>query len=145
MTLSSPAAASLGKSVSVVVFSLLARSFMGNIVRVERAPASQLEEEQEAEREWDASARVFRFLSSAPLQRSSSQPASFTAECSRSPVAGAVGPVRRGRRARARAPAVAPPVCFLYSLVSVDVVPAEGGVRRRSLVRSSCSASVVFA
>ena len=85
MTLSSPAAASLGKSVSVVVFSLLARSFMGNIVRVERAPASQLEEEQEAEREWDASARVFRFLSSARALRSC-QLASFSADEVRLPV-----------------------------------------------------------
>ena len=69
----------------------------------------------------------------------------------RSPVAGPVGPVRRG--AMAVAPACflpsavpCPPSLLLFnSLVSVDVVPAEGGVRRRSLVRSSCSASVVFA
>ena len=59
----------------------------------------------------------------------------------RSPVAGPVGPVRRG--AMAVAPACflpsavpCPPSLLLFnSLVSVDVVPTEGGVRR-SLARS---------
>ena len=112
-----------GRSSSCSRFSR-ARSFMGNIVRVERGRAFPLGEERSGAR---GRARVFRFLGR-------SGPAG---QLHRRPVAGgAAGRVRRGRGAVPRRP---PPVCLLlYSLVSVDVVPAERGVRR-SFVRPSCS------
>ena len=105
MTLSSPAVACLppsspslpkqpvsGRSSSCSRFSR-ARSFMGNIVRVERGRAFPLGEERSGAR---GRARVFRFLGR------SGQLASFTAV--RLPVERA-GRVRRGRGARAPSPA----------------------------------------
>ena len=109
MTLSSPAGACLppsspslpqqpvsGRSSSCSRFSR-ARSFMGNIVRVERGRAFPLGEERSGAR---GRARVFRFLGR-------SGPAG---QLHRRPVAGgAAGRVRRGRGARAPPPAACLP------------------------------------
>ena len=101
----------------VVVFSLLACSLVHGEYRTSGTRA-RLSAWRRAER---GAREGARFSVSRPLR-----PAG---QLHRRPVAGgAAGRVRRGRGAVPRRP---PPVCLLlYSLVSVDVVPAERGVRR---------------